>query len=265
MRKTMFFKMAAENLKKNRQTCLPFILTLAGTAAIYDVMGALTESRMVASMFGGSFMVEILRMGRWVVGIFSLIFLFYTNSFLLKRRKKEFGLYHILGLEKRHVALLLILELFYTVLAGLALGILTGTLLYKAVFLLLCRILHEPMVLGFDFSVKAMENTGALFGGDLSASCCPWHPADFTFGSCRTFKKRSGRRAGTEKPLVSCSSGAVFSGKRVLFGSDHRVTSECHGIFFPGGAVGCGGNLLSFHSRKYFCAEGAEKESELLL
>lgn len=60
--------MAAENLKKNRQTCLPFILTLAGTAAIYDVMGTLTESQMVASMFGGSFMVEILRMGRWVVG-----------------------------------------------------------------------------------------------------------------------------------------------------------------------------------------------------
>ena len=164
VRKTMFFKMAAENLKKNRQTCLPFILTLAGTAAIYDVMGTLTESQMVASMFGGSFMVEILRMGRWVVGLFSLIFLFYTNSFLLKRRKKEFGLYHILGLEKRHVALLLVLELFYTVLAGLALGILTGTLLYKAVFLLLCRILHEPMVLGFDFSVKAMEDTGALFG-----------------------------------------------------------------------------------------------------
>ena len=80
--------MAAENLKKNRQTCLPFILTLAGTAAIYDVMGTLTESQMVASMFGGSFMVEILRMGRWVVGLFSLIFLFYTNSFLLKRRKK---------------------------------------------------------------------------------------------------------------------------------------------------------------------------------
>ena len=133
MRKTMFFKMAAENLKKNRQTCLPFILTLAGTAAIYDVMGTLTESQMVASMFGGSFMVEILRMGRWVVGLFSLIFLFYTNSFLLKRRKKEFGLYHILGLEKRHVALLLVLELFYTVLAGLGLGILTGTLLYKAV------------------------------------------------------------------------------------------------------------------------------------
>ncbi|MFQ9153432.1 MAG: FtsX-like permease family protein [Blautia sp.] len=97
-------------------------------------MGTLTESQMVASMFGGSFMVEILRMGRWVVGLFSLIFLFYTNSFLLKRRKKEFGLYHILGLEKRHVALLLVLELFYTVLTGLALGILTGTLLIRQSF-----------------------------------------------------------------------------------------------------------------------------------
>ena len=103
--------MAAGNLKKNRQVYLPFILTLTGMAAIFDIMGALAVSPTLDFMLGGGFMREILLMGERIVGIFSLIFLFYTNSFLLKRRKKEFGLYHILGMEKRHVALILVLGL----------------------------------------------------------------------------------------------------------------------------------------------------------
>ena len=134
MRKTMFFKMAAGNLKKNRQVYLPFILTLTGMAAIFDIMGALAVSPALDFMLGGGFMREILLMGERIVGIFSLIFLFYTNSFLLKRRKKEFGLYHILGMEKRHVALILVLELFYTVLLGLGLGLLAGTVFYRRSF-----------------------------------------------------------------------------------------------------------------------------------
>ena len=88
MRKTMFFKMAAGNLKKNRQVYLPFILTLTGMAAIFDIMGALAVSPALDFMLGGGFMRELLLMGERIVGIFSLIFLFYTNSFLLKRRKK---------------------------------------------------------------------------------------------------------------------------------------------------------------------------------
>ncbi len=164
MRKTMFFKMAAGNLKKNRQVYLPFILTLTGMAAIFDIMGALAVSPALDFMLGGGFMREILLMGERIVGIFSLIFLFYTNSFLLKRRKKEFGLYHILGMEKRHVALILVLELFYTVLLGLGLGLLAGTVFYKAVLLLLCRILHAPRILGFEFSVSAFTETVVLFG-----------------------------------------------------------------------------------------------------
>ena len=141
-----------------------FILTLTGMAAIFDIMGALAVSPALDFMLGGGFMREILLMGERIVGIFSLIFLFYTNSFLLKQQKKEFGLYHILGMEKRHVALILVLELFYTVLLGLGLGLLAGTVFYKAVLLLLCRILHAPRILGFEFSVSAFTETVVLFG-----------------------------------------------------------------------------------------------------
>ena len=178
MRKTMFFKMAAGNLKKNRQVYLPFILTLTGMAAIFDIMGALAVSPALDFMLGGGFMREILLMGERIVGIFSLIFLFYTNSFLLKRRKKEFGLYHILGMEKRHVALILVLELFYTVLLGLGLGLLAGTVFYKAVLLLLCRILHAPRILGFEFSVSAFTETVVLFGMVFFSAGHPWRAPD---------------------------------------------------------------------------------------
>lgn len=67
-------------------------------------------------------------------------------------------------MEKRHVALILVLELFYTVLLGLGLGLLAGTVFYKAVLLLLCRILHAPRILGFEFSVSAFTETVVLFG-----------------------------------------------------------------------------------------------------
>ena len=140
MRRIGFYpKLAATGIRKNGNTYGPYFLTCICMIMMSYLMRYLGANPIIAGIKGGRSVQEMLGMGNGVFIIFSLIFLFYTNSFLLKRRKKEFGLYHILGLEKRHVALLLVLELFYTVLTGLALGILTGTLLYKAVFLLLCR------------------------------------------------------------------------------------------------------------------------------
>ncbi len=265
MRKTMFFKMAAGNLKKNRQVYLPFILTLTGMAAIFDIMGALAVSPALDFMLGGGFMREILLMGERIVGIFSLIFLFYTNSFLLKRRKKEFGLYHILGMEKRHVALILVLELFYTVLLGLGLGLLAGTVFYKAVLLLLCRILHAPRILGFEFSVSAFTETVVLFG--MVFFLLAIHGVRQIFRSETTELLKSNQTAEREpkKPLVSRSCGSCLPGSRLLSGGDHRVAPGRYRLFLPGGGAGHHRNLLSFHGRKHLYTENAEKEQRLLL
>lgn len=76
----------------------------------------------------------VLMFGTVVVGIFAVLFLFYTNSFLVKRRKKEFGLYYILGMEKRHISRVMLWETLYTAMLSLLLGIACGILFSKLVF-----------------------------------------------------------------------------------------------------------------------------------
>lgn len=164
MRKGLFFRMAATNLKKNRQTYLPFIMTCVGSSAMYYILGALAVSENVENLYGGEGLQLMLGFGKWIVGIFSVIFLFYTNSFLLKRRKKEFGLYNIMGLEKRHIAGILFLEFLDTAFISLALGIVVGLLLYKGVFLFLLRILNFEAALGFEVAWGIVRETLIFFG-----------------------------------------------------------------------------------------------------
>lgn len=265
MRKTMFFKMAAGNLKKNRQVYLPFILTLTGMAAIFDIMGALAVSPALDFMLGGGFMREILLMGERIVGIFSLIFLFYTNSFLLKRRKKEFGLYHILGMEKRHVALILVLELFYTVLLGLGLGLLAGTVFYKAVLLLLCRILHAPRILGFEFSVSAFTETVVLFGMVFFLLAIYGVRQIFRSETTELLKSNQTAEREPKNRWFLVLVGLVSLGAGYYLAVTHRVALGRYRLFLPGGGAGHHRNLLSFHGRKHLYTENAEKEQRLLL
>lgn len=106
---------------------------------------------------------SMLEMGKWLVGIFSFFFLFYTNSFLVRRRKKEFGLYNILGLEKRHIAKVMLWETLYTALAGIGLGLVSGILFSKLMILLLYRILHFDIAYGFSISANGLAVTAVFF------------------------------------------------------------------------------------------------------
>ncbi len=106
---------------------------------------------------------SMLEMGKWLVGIFSFFFLFYTNSFLVRRRKKEFGLYNILGLEKRHIAKVMLWETLYTALAGIGLGLVFGILFSKLMILLLYRILHFDIAYGFSISANGLAVTAVFF------------------------------------------------------------------------------------------------------
>lgn len=98
--KTGFYpKLAFDGIRKNRRMYVPFICTCIGMVMMFYIISYLHYSDTIASMNGGQIMRSTLNLGSIVVGIFSCIFLFYTNSFLIRRRKKEFGLYHILGME----------------------------------------------------------------------------------------------------------------------------------------------------------------------
>lgn len=100
-------------------------------------------------MVGGDTLAYMLTFGSVVVGIFALIFLFYTNSFLLKRRKKEFGVFNILGMEKSHLAKTIAWENFYVMIISIAGGLILGIALDKAMYLLLAQLIEVEIRLGF--------------------------------------------------------------------------------------------------------------------
>lgn len=161
----MFYqKLAATNIKKNGKTYFPYILTCISSIAMFYIMHFISVNDGLDVMSGGDSLKIILKLGTYVIGLFSIIFLFYTNSFLIKRRKKELGLYNILGMEKRHIAKVLFWEIFFVTLISMVLGLLLGIGVSKLIFLVLLKILHFKVPMGFFISTKSLIITAALFG-----------------------------------------------------------------------------------------------------
>lgn len=110
MRSGLFAKLAVTNIKKNRGTYIPYMITCMGCIAMLYIMLFIMANPDLGKMRGGGDISMIMVMGIVVVGIFSFVFLLYSNSFLMKRRQKEIGLYNILGMEKGHIAKMMFLE-----------------------------------------------------------------------------------------------------------------------------------------------------------
>lgn len=163
MSKLFYPKLAANSIKKNSKTYFPYILTCIFTIAMYYMMYSIATNKGISKIHGGDSLQMILGYGIFVIGFFSVIFLFYTNSFLIKRRKKEFGLFNILGMEKKHISKMLCLETLYIAVLSLISGILSGILLSKLMYLLLLKILHFDIRLGFEVSVPGIISTLILF------------------------------------------------------------------------------------------------------
>lgn len=162
--KVFYAKLAFENIKKNAQTYIPYLLTCVGTIMMYYIIRGLSMNPSLTRIQGGEAMQSMMDFGSWIIGIFAVIFLFYTNSFLVKRRKKEFGLYNILGMEKRHLARVVLWEGIYSFAVSMAAGLGFGVLFSKLVFLGVERILKLTMTLKFVAAPKAMAEAVILFG-----------------------------------------------------------------------------------------------------
>lgn len=156
-------KLAAGNIKKNGQTYLPYIITCILMIAMYYIMYSLSINEGMNEMYGGYVIIEILDYGRIIVGIFAAVFLFYTNSFLMRRRKKEIGLWNILGMEKRHILKVVAIETVYIALIALVFGILAGILFEKLMYLLILRVMDMEITLGFHIYGKAVLSSVILF------------------------------------------------------------------------------------------------------
>ncbi len=163
MNSRFFSRLAGQNLRKNSRAYGPYILACVITVAMFYIILSLGSNPDVKSMTGAETVQIILRYGVVVVGLFAVIFLFYTNSFLIKRRKREFGLFNVLGLEKKHLAKVIGLETVYAGLLSLILGLVFGIALDKLLFLVVARILGVAPPLGFFVSPLAIGVTAALF------------------------------------------------------------------------------------------------------
>lgn len=115
-------------------------------------------------MSGGDTVQMMLSFGFVVVAIFSAVFLLYTNSFLIKRRKKEFGLFNVLGMEKKHLARIMMYETIYIAVISISAGLIGGIVLSKAMFLLLLKLLRFEVQMGFEISGSAIVFALLLFG-----------------------------------------------------------------------------------------------------
>ena len=175
MRKSLYPRLAAQSLKLNRRFFVPYILSLVGNVAAFYIMSALVNDPGVADMTPGHangyyYVQMMMSMGMFVAFAFSIIFVFYINGFLMKQRKRELGLYNILGMGKNHIAALMLLEGLYVGVVGIAGGLAVGMLLHKLVTLLLYRALDFGVPLGFYISWKGLTETTILFAALIGAT-----------------------------------------------------------------------------------------------
>jgi putative ABC transport system permease protein len=163
MSRLFFPRLAAANIRKNGRFYFPYLLTCIGTVAMFYIMCAITFDEGIKKMPGADSLSYILKLGCIVIGVFSFIFLFYTNSFLVKRRKKELGLYNILGMEKRHIAKMMFFETAIVAFAGITGGISAGVLLHKLITLCLFKLIDFSVPVGFSLSGIGMAYSLLLF------------------------------------------------------------------------------------------------------
>ena len=160
---SLYARLAWDGIRKNKRLYLPYILTCVGAVTMYYMMRELRDSPLLASMKGGGSSQMILGLGTWVIAVFSLLFLFYTYSFLIRRRQREFGLYHVLGLGKRHITLLCTLETLLTAAIALVVGLAAGVGLSFAVEQGLRSTMRTAVDFTFSINGGALLQTALLY------------------------------------------------------------------------------------------------------
>lgn len=163
MKKLFYPRLAVRNIRKNSMIYIPYLLTGISAVMFYYIITSLSMNPQLGGLGGHDNLVVLMQTGSFLTGFFSFLFMLYTNSFLIKRRKKEIGLYNILGMEKKHIGRVLLYESLLVAGGSILCGILAGILLEKLVFVILLRFISFPLTFGFHLSGKAVLDTVTLF------------------------------------------------------------------------------------------------------
>lgn len=163
MAKGLFFKLARENIARNRRLYAPYAGATAIMAAMFFIILNTIYTQGISSMRWSATLIAVLNIGLVVMGIFTAVYMLYLNSFMLKQRKKEFGLYAILGLEKRHVGRIILIE--GVILNGLSLaaGLIIGTVFGRLFFMLLLAVMNVAGESSFELSLTPYLITAVFF------------------------------------------------------------------------------------------------------
>lgn len=163
MSRSFYPRLAFMNLKKNHKIYVPYLLTCIFTVMLFYALGAIAKNNGLAQIRGGTALPVVMGWVTAVAGGFALIFLFYTNSFLIKQRKKELGLYQVLGMDKKNLSVMMLWETLITGAVSLGAGLLLGLALGKLMFLVLLKIIHFSVPLDFAIEPEALLQTVKLF------------------------------------------------------------------------------------------------------
>lgn len=165
MRKGTFFpRLALVNLARNGRFYGPYLLSCGAVAAMYYILRFLTWHEALTAVRGAAYLQVMMSIGCFVVSLFSAVILLYANSFVMKRRQRELGLYNILGLEKRHIAQMMLWETLYCAAAALLGGVVGGVLLSRGMLWAVVRLLKLPVEIRFSISGQGIVETVVLFG-----------------------------------------------------------------------------------------------------
>lgn len=159
----IYLKLAWDSIQKNKKLYIPFIISCTAMVTMFYIVTSIQYSEAITYLPGSETIAEMLNLGGWVITVFSAIFLFYTNTFLLKQRKKEFGLYNILGMGKRNLIILQFFEFLIIAVLSLVIGLFLGIVFSKLAELILFNILQTEVIYDFNISLEALEWTIGIY------------------------------------------------------------------------------------------------------
>ena len=169
MKRGLYFKLAFTNIRKNRNAFFPFLLSaIVMVAMFYMLLSIAGQSD--GLYYGAEYMSQILGFGVWVAGIISVIIIFYTNSFLMKQRTRELGLYNVLGMEKKHIAKVITWEITIVAIGGVVVGLILGIIFSRLLFLVLIRMIGLEAKFDFFVSPHAVTITVLVFAVVFAAA-----------------------------------------------------------------------------------------------
>ena len=158
----MAFGFAKRNLHANRLLEIPFVLSIGIMFLLFNIMVSLLSNQYVLTRHAD--LPSVIQFGVVIIAIFTFIFVMYANGFLIKRRNKEFALYGILGLEKKHIRKILFIEYSVLFICALIIGIIGGYIFGKVTFIALNYLLKDTAgsLMDYPFSMKACVSTAVL-------------------------------------------------------------------------------------------------------